>query len=686
MANDFSTVKNNQTSEKFYLARIVPRRTVNDDLVSIGGGQYQMTFPYFPQKALANETELTKVDVISGAGEWSYDEDTQLLTVYSTPSSSNFINIYYYLFYTGGRHKTITEDPEDTATAIRDWLPRIKSNPVIDSSVEDVIEGNLKVSLSRLIVINDQFEFQAYLTDNDSFNKAEIKVWLALDDIENIQKIYDGRVRRINLGETTVNIEFDDPLTGILEPSLMGDDSSETYFTEDDFPNMAPNSTGLPIRYIFGTASRYQTKTDTAITGLTDAQKIEEQSLELCVCTEFSNSVATTTNREWGVCRVSSDGFLAFGFTPSNVDNSAGGYTRLDGTAAEVDKFRVGDTMLITQAGSHYERVVLVDRTNNYVYITKNGALSTSAVVGSNDCPTIVVTDELGNDFYLLYSRDYTTGVVTTSGGNKFLTITLVDNFETNHAGLTTLDPGIHRVKYKVRPDTTSGQHGLVIKALLENAGLTVNSASVTAANSSLPVNCAFSIPQFDEDDIKRYVDYVQIILKSALSYISLNNSFEIEYHLFDTPLSTAEITNVDILKDSMDIEIKYNDIVHQIISFNPHWSSAEAKEDPADTPSVTEINLKAKYLHNINKVTRFRHVLESMNTRLAKIIDVRSERRVIYNFDTKIINIDNIIGDDIKLVRDGILGNDASKVVKILGLRKSPKKTNLIASDLLNI
>ena len=687
MANQFSTIQLNQGSEKFYLIRIVPRRYVNDDLAAIGGGQYQMTFPYFIQKVTANATELTKVTTIANPGEWSFNESTKSLTVYSTPSANNSIIVWYYIFYTGGRHRVVTEDPENSSTTLRDWLPRIKTNPSIQSSIEDVIVGNLKISISSLTIINDQDEFQDFLTDNDSFNKAEVKIWLCLDSTTNIQKIYDGKIRDLTVTDKNVNIIFEDPLSELLEPALLGDDSSEVYWSIGDFANMRRNDSGTPIRYIIGTASRYKTINDTAITGLANAQKLDENTLYNGICTTFSNTISTTTNREWGICRVSTDGFIDFGFTPSNIDNSAGGYTRLDGTAAQADKFRIGDTFVAAQGGTdYYLRAVYIDRTNNYVYTTKEAAISTGAVIEGNNCPSIVITNEIDQIYYALYDQDYTATVAATSGGNKYLKIDFVNNFEANHAGLTTLDPGVYQVRFRIRPDTTNAKHGSVISSLLTAAGLDINAASISSANSSLAVNCNFSIPQFDEEDFNNYVKYIELILKSALAYISLNNSFEIEYHLFSAPSSTDGLTDVDILKDSMSIELDYTDIIHQLIAFNSHWSSTEATEDTNDTPSHTEISNKSKYLHDINKVVRFRHVLESMNSRLPDIMKVRGNREALYNFSTKIINVDDIIGDDFLLSRDGILGGNATKQLKILGLSKSPKKTKIIASDLLDL
>ena len=227
MSNDFSTIKLNQSSEKFYLIRIVPKRYLNDSLTSIGGCKYSCVISYYPQKLMASDTVLTQVETVSNPGEYSFDESTFTLTVYSTPSSSNILVYYYYLFYTSGRHRVVSEDPEDSNTTLRDWLPRIKSNPSITSSIENIIEGQFTLNISTLTVINYENELQNTLTNNDSYYHSEIKVWLCLDSVENIQKIYDGRITGIKISDDQAIFDFEDPFSRLQESALMVDTADE---------------------------------------------------------------------------------------------------------------------------------------------------------------------------------------------------------------------------------------------------------------------------------------------------------------------------------------------------------------------------------------------------------------------------------------------------------------------------
>lgn len=688
MANNFAAVKNNQSSAKINLVRIEPARFLNDQLSDIGGGQYSVNLSGFVvSKVQENGSDLTLVSSSPASGEYSFNESTGLLTVHpaSAPSSTNAVVVFYYLFYTSNRFRTISQDPEDDATTKRDWLPRITDPPEIAYNLENITEGVLDVSISAITFINDQNEFQQYLTVNDSFFKKDIKVWFALDRVENIQKVFDGKVLSVSLSNDEITLTIDDPLGPILEPAFCGDDTGELYATKNDYPNVNPVDQNRPIPIHFGIVSRYQTLAET-VTNLTTAQRLDPTTLYPASCIDFTVNLSTSSNRTFIACRVNED-TQGFGFTPSNIDNTDPNFTRLDGTASQVDKFHIGDTMIANQASTdYYLRVYYVDRTNNYVYTTKEAAISTGATILTNDLPVVVVTDDFSATYYLLYGRDYTITKTTTAGGNKLLQIDLVNNFEANHAGLAVLDPTLLFVRYRVKPLRTNQKHGDIVKYLLEKSGLAVDSGSITTANTTFDKNVNFSIPYFDQAEYQDYVRYLQDIIKSTFGYLSLANDFEIEYGLFTTPSSSTVINDTDIVKDSYSIEVIYRDMVSKIIAFNPHYSSDEVTADSNDSPSVTLDNNKAVHLHGIDKTVRFRHVLASINNRLSTITNFRSERKANYVFATKIANIDSVIGQDIRLTKDAILGGESSRDLTILALDKSTDETSIIASDLYNI
>lgn len=686
MSNNFSTLKSNQATDKFNLVRIEPARFANDDLTDIGGGKYTITLSGFVvSQVKENNTSLSLVTSGPAAGEYTYNESTSLLTIYpnAAPSTTNAIIVYYYLFYTSGEDNVVTEDPENSSTTSRNWESRINLPPSIQNSIKNILAGVLTINGSTLSLVNDSGDLNAYFSENDSWFNKNIKIWACIDSSENIQKVFEGSISKVSININNIILSIVDEMANFDVPAFLGDDKSETYVTKSDYANVDPRRANKPIPFIFGTLSRYTTIPET-VTNLTTAEQIDPGSLYESTCIDYTTNLSTTTNREWLACRTA-DGALDFSCTPSNISNADANFTRLDVTAGEAAKFHIGDTFYVDHSSTNYPvRVYYVDRVNNYVYVTKEATIVTTDTIEANDMPTVIVS-ERDVAYYLLYGRDYTVTETATSGSNYIYKIVLEDNFEANHAGLTTINPGVNSVLFRMKPDITNAVHGNVLKKLIESVGLTVNSASITTANTTLTSRCNFSIPQFDETDFKPYYRYIELLLGSTFGCIFLNNSFEIEYKLFDTPSSSTTLTDNDILLDSFNMNLDYQDIITQLIGYNFHYSANEVTEMAA-TPSVTEVSNKAQYLHEINKTVRFRHILEDMSNRLSDIMNFRSERLVIYNFNTVAVNLDSLIGDDLKLEKTGLLGDDSSRIVTLTKAEKNTNSVSISAVDFIGV
>lgn len=665
----FATLKENQATKKFELIRLEPARFLNDLLTSIGGGKYTYSTNYFVSKVQENGVDLSLVVGTPSIGEYSFSSG--VLTIYpnAAPSSTNALVMFHYLYLTGETYRVWHSDPENTATDLVDWEPIVKNYPIVNQSIEDILSGKLSISSSSLGVINDQSKFNQYFTINDSFYKKEIKVWACIQDETNIQKIFEGKIVSISQSNGVITFGVKDNSLLLTELATMGDSRSDAYHNIDDNPTLDPNKNGLAIPYIVGTLSRCQ-----YIDEGTTSQKLDHETLYEAVCINYSANISTSNNRDWGLCRTDT-AFTGFGHTPTSIDQTNPSFTILNSSASDVAKMFAGDTFIVTISSvDHYMIVKYVDRVNNKIYCNKDAALSTNDVVTSNNCPSIVVyQDQVA--YYCQYGRDYTATVTTTSGGNKYLTITFANNFEANHAGMVDLNPQGDRVLYRVHPAIK--KHGDILKLILEKSGMTVNSASITAANASLNVNAAFSIPYFDENDFKSYYSYIQDILKSTFGFIFLNNSFEIEYKLFSTPSSSTTLTETEILKDSFSSNIEYQDITTQLIAYNPHFNSSD---HVAKTGVSAESN-KAIHLHGVTNVDRFIHVLEDITGRINDIMNYKSNRSAKYNLETATFNLDSEIGDEF-LVETDLYGL-TQESMKIIAISKQKNKASLILTDL---
>ena len=96
MANDFTTIQQNQSSKKFFLVKLEPARHVTDDLTDNGGGEYEMSFAYDVSRVFQNDTEFTLVTGTPSAGEYSYSNGTLTLNTSTAPDADNVIIVYYH--------------------------------------------------------------------------------------------------------------------------------------------------------------------------------------------------------------------------------------------------------------------------------------------------------------------------------------------------------------------------------------------------------------------------------------------------------------------------------------------------------------------------------------------------------------------------------------------------------------
>ena len=668
----FEIEKNKQSSLKAYLVRIRPSRHINSYLTSIGGGKYSATIQLVISSIEENGVALTRVSTTPNVGEYLFDEANSALTIYPT-NINNILIAHHYIFLTTTRFRVITEDPEDSNTTLRDWEPRLREGPRITQSIKNVIDGQLSISASNISIINGDQYFNQFLTDDDSFAQKEIKIWQYINNISNVKMVFQGTTgRNVSTNNDSVVISVTDILGELNKVALCGDSSDEVYYSSVTLANLNPDDEGEPNRLFFGRATIYSTLL-TSITNLPQARALDPEQMTPAVCVDFTETISNTTNRQWLLGRVVS----SYNFFDSPiVDNTDANFTRLTTTK----EFFTGDTFIINQAATdYYARVYHFDRVNSYAYTNKIGAISTGATIVTNPAPSIVITDFDNNVYYPLYGRDYLATANTTSGGNSQIKITFQNNFEATLA-MADLDPTAHTVVYRLRPNPM--KHGDVVKYLLEKAGIPVNATSITSVNMALDVNASFSIPSWDESDFGLYYNYLENILATTLGHIRINESFEMEYALFDAPTTGPVRTDIDIIDGTFSSRIDYNEIATQIIAYNPHFNDVETLYQS----SATADSPRARYLHGIDNVTRFVHCIDDISSRITAHINLKSERRGTYSISTVAVDMDTLLGDDLTIETDNLPGNAVQRNIKIVELEKTTGRTDIELIDLYNL
>lgn len=696
----FATETLKQASYRMAYVRLTPARYVVDDLANEGGGIYSMTFSFPVVRVERNGVAISStVSNPPGSNDQYYANEassTFKVKLAAAPSASNIIVVYYYIFISTSALSAPTL-PTDTI-GFRVWEPRIINSPEVSLSMSDVITGVFSLSSGTLEIANSDRWFNQFLTANDSFKNKDIAVWFAINDVGgNAQKVFRGTMTSVNLGSDSVSIGYSDGFASMQRPAYMGDSYLEAYFRREtgSFPTMNPAQNGMPCRYIVGWSSRYQQiASDDAVYTYQDSVGTGDQIdqyYEDAVCTNYTQAIGTSANRVWGLCRIKAGKLKTQTF---------GSITRVYSHADAIHYYikfsghnlKVGETVKWTEAAVVYYGQVVYNTAFTYsgnsydcaiVAATGGTAMSTSSTFTSQSGVALYWYDASATAWRTLYStRDYTTSTSSTTGGNDYVQITLVNNFEANF-GAAAIDPSTDYIKWRVFQDVSSNaaRHATILGNICTAAGLTKDAVTFDAVGSSLAVDCMFSMPNCDETEYRSYLEYAQDLLGGTLGFIAMNDLEQVEYHLLDTPSSTNSRDANLCLANSVECAVEYQDVITEVIASNPH-NVAQRVLDDTNGPSISRTSLKAKYLHGIDASLSLRHPLENIGLRIDAIINLRSNRRALYQFKTSTIDLTTELGDDLQL-ETNLLGTATSDDLTVIGYQRGLDSTTITATDL---
>lgn len=672
--NNFAGLKENNAVKKLFFLRVTPARDITDDLILDAGSVYKCTLDLKICKVFLNGVQFTKVETLTADKQYTFNETTGELKVYSASAPGpDFIFVaHHYLFFTDELFRYVPETPTDNTSTIREWQPRLNGGIDFSQSVENIIQGTLSIAFSGIKLKNNDAYIQKFLGLNDSFYNKKVEMWLALDEAQNIKKVYEGVVTEVSMDHETFSFKVEDMLSKLQQPATFGTPSNYQYYNDDVSAGftISPNKKGTPIPFLIGRFSKYAL-INAANAGRPTARKLDVDSLLEATCISYNATISGTNNRAWGFCLSYDTIPLIFPtLRTMSVDNSNANYTRVYAIsgASDFDYIFTGDQITFVKGASFkYLEIIDVDYVNGYVYLEKDAGLDNTWFYTTQYFNASVFIQKAGVTTRLKQDRDF--GIynaivddVSGTGSKSFIYIVLFNNIEAT-LGISNIDPVNDRVFFRLRLQKWG--HGEILKRALNSAGIVTNDASFAQADVDLPVNCNFTVPYLDETDIRPYYGYIEDILKSTLGFLRVNPNFEVEYNLFKAPTAPAEITDSNIVRDSLSIEVKYKDITNEIIAYNAHLDAEDlVSRDPLNTPSKTLKNNRTLYLHDCNNTDRFRHVLDNIVPTLQKILAIRSERRVNYVLSTKGSNLDSKLGDEFKVVNDHALPAPANEGV----------------------
>jgi hypothetical protein len=692
-----------RTTESYYLVRVEGRRDITSS--------YQFTFPgddIYTHEIDAiisgvqqNGTVFTSVAV--GAtlsnNQYYYDPETNEISFKTVthPDSDNVIIIKHYLLFADQPYMEAYLTPTSSTGDLYPWQARLTSVSSVNQDLTNNLNGIISISGGTFEVSNADYYYNKFFSTDDSFSSAQLVIWQGFGsskDVSNIKLVYKGIISDIGDISKRISWSFTDGLGALKNIATMGDSADEIYFTTAGFPNVDPAKQDAPVPYVFGSVSKYR---HISSGSLVPGEFVDPESMMQAVCTSYNETLSTTVNRTWGCCRV--EDWENFSFTIAGiVQNPSNTRLLVNYMEPHDGQFWHGDTFQITGGGLTSYKVISFEKFSaysHYVYVTKDLTLTTSHVVVGNAVPGLWFYDDGSGTYYpLLYGTHYTASATTTSGGNKYLSVTLANNFEATATsdGLP-IDPSVDRLFFRVHPIQGTGaytqkkqRHGSCVKFILEKAGLATSAAFFTSANSLLPVNCNFTIPYFDQSQYSPYFEYVEKIIESTYAYIGQDLDGNATYGTLRKAVSPAQstLTEDDILKDSFSVKVDYQDIVTSIITYNPYFSdtaNAEQNDDGKATQSIT--SKRARYLHSVENVVNFFNVLEKMDDVIDRLFGGKSERNATYSLEVKNKALQSLLATNHRLIVSGLLGTDADRYVKYLGLNKQKNKTTIKALDL---
>lgn len=706
--NDFNTKKLDNSSKKILLAKVATRRDVTSEVQTVSAIGHKgiistpppvVVYRYFSAKVHV----LTRIDSgIPALFEYLFNDLTNELTIHFNYNSDPIV-VEYFLYFTNEKDRLLGSDPFNPDVDLKLWKGGIVEFPPVSEDISNIIVGLYSMSTSTLSVANENKELYKYLGTKDSFKEADVSLYMALDETKHLRGIFSGVVTGVSITDLVLSFEIKEIASKLENTVLMGDSN------EDCFTSSTHNEVGVPIPLIFGKASR-GVEVGRTLEGPSESgvfassikpYALNPESMHKAYTSAYELEPTTTNNRRWDCCRVPEFPIsLAVTITGrTNITiNGVAGYSY---TVSNPGRFGLGVT-LSNLAKNKFMRVVDYERTAGAGYLhTLQNEFGADPVVGdsmiTNAVPTIVLSGGTDDQpiAYLCYGKHYEASYSNTSSGGNLLYVIFNNNFEADPALATffgdskVLDPKKHKVHYRVYPNIAIGthNHAVVLKKILNSAGIPTEDSTFTAMQTTLPVNVCFSVPSVGEGSLGKTKDYVEKILASTLGAIRMNEQLKAEYKLLTPPSSTDLRTDVNIIKDSFGVQVDYVDLHSSVHLWNPEWFGYDADGSSSPTPYAGEKRLfspKCTTLHKINNHKVIQHALLDITPLVSTFTSLYLERKCKYTLSTKTIDLDTQLHDDVKVEREGLPGGDKSKEVKILGLSKSGKEVSIDAIDLI--
>lgn len=701
----YATNQSNTSINSQFLSVITPKkRILSTSFAVYSGSVYRTltTYGYFTS-VYVNGTALTSGSSVSlSAGQYYFDQSTSYLYVRKSdstaPNSGDFV-ICYYEIYVSTFDYSWFRTPTDTTSNPCYFEARIVKSPVISQSSGDILFGFFPTKSTSINLANSDHFFEQLISD-DSLNKAQIKVWHLLGDLEatNFQLVFTGLIGSCEYSGSEVQL-------GILDETSLFDkefrhSGTSFYAGADLFLNrMDPNSEGKPIKEVFG-----------MVDGLIPTN------------IDYFFVSATTGNRYWLVKK--DTGTLA------NVSTTVlAGSTATVTNLTSANGFNAGDSVYFNRVvgTDEYLNITSVDYGANTITHT---ALAGGAMAAADTCSRSWIGRidivQGGVRYQPQFTRDY--------GGSfsdaSCVGFQLANNFEATLGMPTPLsinDTIYCRVYGDKSVDTLSGgafgsndqstgglSQGIVIlyrilKTYFGLAESEIDITTFTTLQASILDTVGFTIPFESEQSFPLYKDILLKLMQTLLLRFGKNASglWTIR-QIKPLTASTKTIEDDEIIREQVSYTFSYSDIVSnftgeydfrevgdygRVLNYRPteRTSRQVPTVSKSEVRQVVATSNNAIYKHGINAQKSYSSLHYSSTyaqTLINRISYALGERRGILKIVVKNRFFDVVLGDTITISREQlpgfayVFGTLNSKNFVLIESSKSISGVTLILED----
>ena len=696
---------------------------------SLGGG-FQPT--PIDGLVLTPLTKLPDIDAVGSDNRWDQDLDgnntvRMKISPFPLNEGENGTDIFYLTYYvflsSNAQAVYFGIDPTDNNTKTVFWEPRLVNDPVLSQSSDDTVFANIKSSSTSIKIANqDNWFTDKFLSDDDSFHNKELNAWVVAND--QVSKLFTAKSKALTV-DKIVDLNLYDATTNLDSPATFGCARDDVFWSDNTNVGITLNSIdpefdGDPIPLVIGQNSWHKTDSDTivditasAVSSNTYAYSRGQKAIGL---NPNLSAPDDTNNRDFGICKVA-NGIRNVGGISIDARLDFSGFIkilRISGTDISKD-YQIGDSFKWENAGDAGPSYGIVMNNTDFTYLSVDYNLlvwsdgNQNVMAGSGGTmqvsdfsfPTksmgIICRSSAWQDTFfwkgqtlgylpMMQGWDYNvtetvleTSITQSNGFSvpiNMITITMVDGFETQGRTTMTRDfnPKQDSIEWRISTTSPRGHHDWV-EFMSSNSGLNVNATSFNDVGTALSADLQMQIPNIGQSSIGSYRDYIGQICRSLGTYITINDSGQVEYNLLVAPSAGDEIATQDILGDRVIRKRVWKDIAAQFYTRNIHVVDKQGRLDS----EATITSDKYRFLHESENNVNYTHVLVdgSISDRVHKILRNRSE---IYQFDVSHRFITKQIGDDITLTCDET--NNVAKNLKIIAISKSVDKVSITARD----